>query len=177
MNKWVLVAIGIAAIAVVLLFLMPTITKALTPSPTPTSPTPTSPTPTPSTSTPTPSPGSTSSGTITVNHFLITNGCTGPYCWAEIQFTPSSSLVGATLQKVTVNYSNGSSYSFCGSIPISSGTNTVWLNDYMPCNHLGCNAPTITSLTFVTSAGSVTVKVTPTPSTFSLGNNYLVGGC
>ena len=168
MNKWVLVAIGIAAIAVVLLFLMPTITKALTPSPTPT----------PTTSTPTPSPGSTSSGTITVNQFLITNGCTGPYCWAEIVFTPSSSLVGATLQKVTVNYSNGSRYSFCGSIPISSGTNTVWLNDYLPCNHLGCNAPTITSLTFVTSAGSVTVNVTPsTASTFNLGNNYLVGGC
>jgi len=171
MNKWVLVAIGIAAIAVVLLFLMPTITKALTPSPTPT----------PTTSTPTPSPGSTpgstSSGTITVNQFLITNGCTGSYCWAEIQFTPSSSLVGATLQKVTVNYSNGSSYSFCGSIPISSGTNTVWLNDFLPCNHLGCNAPTITSLTFVTSAGSVTVNVTPTATTFTLGNNYLVGGC
>ena len=167
MNKWVLVAIGIAAIAVVLLFLMPTITKALTPSPTPT----------PSTSTPTPSSSPLPSGTITVNQFLITNGCTGSYCWAEIQFTPSSSLVGATLQKVTVNYSNGSSYSFCGSIPISSGTNTVWLNDYLPCNHLGCNAPTITSLTFVTSAGSVTVNVTPTPSTFNLGNNYLVGGC
>ena len=167
MNKWVLIAIGIAAIAVVLLFLMPTITKAMTPSPTPT----------PTTSTPTPSPGSTSSGTITVNQFLITNGCTGSYCWAEIVFTPSSSLVGATLQQVTVNYSNGSSYSFCGSIPISSGTNTVWLNDYLPCNHLGCNAPTITSLTFVTSAGSVTVNVTPTATTFTLGNNYLVGGC
>ena len=167
MNKWVLVAIGIAAIAVVLLFLMPTITKALTPSPTPT----------PSTSTPTPSSSPLPSGTITVNQFLITNGCTGSYCWAEIQFTPSSSLVGATLQKVTVNYSNGSSYSFCGSIPISSGTNTVWLNDFLPCNHLGCNAPTITSLTFVTSAGSVTVNVTPTATTFTLGNNYLVGGC
>jgi len=167
MNKWVLVAIGIAAIAVVLLFLMPTITKALTPSPTPP----------PSTSTPTSSSSPLPSGTITVNQFLITNGCTGSYCWAQIQLTPSSSLVGATLQRVTVNYSNGSSYSFCGSIPISSGTNTVWLNDYLPCNHLGCNAPTITSLTFVTSAGSVTVNVTPTASTFTLGNNYLVGGC
>ena len=115
------------------------------------------PTYTPPPSTPTPAP---SGSPIQVQQFVITNGCSGPYCWGMIQF--SSSITG-TLTQVTTNYSNGKSYAWKGNYSVQQGTNTIWLNDFLPCNHLGCNPPgQIVSLTFTINGQNYTVPVTPT---------------
>ena len=116
-------------------------------------------TPPPSTPTPTPTPAPSGSP-IQVQQFVITNDCSGSYCWGMIQF--SSSITG-TLTKVTTNYSNGQSYAWQGNYNVQQGTNTIWLDDFLPCNHLGCNPPgQIVSLTFTINGQNYTVPVTPT---------------
>jgi len=117
-----------------------------------------SPTPTPSPIlSPTPSP--TPSG-IQVTSFIIPSGCTDAYCWGMITF--NSGITG-TLTQVNTVYSNGSTYSWNGSYTVTQGTNTIWLDDCLPCNHLSCNPPgKITSLVFVINGTQYTVSVTPT---------------
>ena len=120
---------------------------------------------TPTTTSPTPSPSSTptSSQPITVTSFVISNGCTDAYCWGMITFT---STISGTLTQIYTNYSNGSKYCWAsetGGMQISTGSNTVWLDDFLPCNHLSCNPPgQIVSLTFVINGTPYTVSVTPT---------------
>ena len=136
--------------------------QTITTSSTPTTTSPiSSPSPTPSPiSSPTPSP--TPSG-IQVTSFIILSGCTDAYCWGMITFT---STISGTLTKIYTNYSNGSKYCWAsetGGMQISTGSNTVWLDDFLPCNHLSCNPPgQIVSLTFVINGTPYTVSVTPT---------------
>ena len=151
----VVLLIAVIGLIAYILFFSKRSSGTTVPTPTPTyTPPPSTPTPTP---TPTPAP---SGSPIQVQQFVITNGCSGPYCWGMIQF--SSSITG-TLTKVTTNYSNGQSYAWQGNYSVQQGTNTIWLDDFLPCNDLGCNPPgQIVSLTFTINGQNYTVPVTPT---------------
>jgi len=101
-----------------------------------------------------------SSSGIQVTSFIISNGCTKAYCWGMVTF--NSSITG-TLTQVNTVYSNGSSYCWGGSYTVTQGTNTIWLDDITPCNHLSCNPPgQITSLVFTINGMQYTASVTPT---------------
>ena len=155
-----LTALIIALVIILLLLLFLMFYLRLFPMPAPT-PYPT-PTPYPSpTSYPTPTPTQAPPSTpIQVQQFVIPSDCTGPYCWGRVVFY--SSITG-TLTKVTTNYNNGQSYAWQGNYNVQQGTNTIWLDDWMPCNHLSCNPPgQIVSLTFTINGQSYTVPVTPT---------------
>ncbi|MFP3223210.1 MAG: hypothetical protein RXR21_06085 [Nitrososphaeria archaeon] len=106
-----------------------------------------------------PSP-TTSSSPIQVTSFVISNDCTGAYCWARVTF--NSSICGLLTYVYTV-YSNGTKYYWGGTYPVTKGTNTIWLEDFHQCNHLSCNPPgQITALIFVINGNQYTVPVTPT---------------
>jgi hypothetical protein len=105
-------------------------------------------------------PPPSSSSPIQVTSFVISNDCTGPYCWARVTF--NSSITG-TLTEVYTVYSNGTKYCWGGNYQVTQGTNTIWLNDFLPCYHLSCNPPgQITALIFVIDGNQYTVPVTPT---------------
>src|SRR5579875_199679 len=138
-------------VIIILIFLLLTrkTTSIVSPTPTP-----------PPISSPTPSPTPSPSQPITVTSFVIPSGCTDGYCWGMITF--NSGITG-TLTQVNTVYSNGSTYSWNGSYTVTQGTNTIWLDDCLPCNHLSCNPPgQITSLVFVINGTQYTVSVTPT---------------
>jgi len=163
-SKKALIIIAVVAIIILLLYLFMSNklsfgTPTTTPSPTPSSPSPTpSPTTTPSPSSPSPSP--TPSSPIQVTSFVITDGCSGSYCWARVTF--NSSITGTLMEVITV-YSNGTIYCWYNNYQVNQGSNTIWLNDWGLCNHLGCNAPgQITALIFVIDGNQYTVPVTPT---------------
>ena len=170
-----IIIVSILTVAVILIILL-LFTMQKTTSSTPTT---TSPTPSPS---PTTSP--TPSQPITVTSFVISSGCTDAYCWGMITFT---STISGTLTQIYTNYSNGSSYCWASETAgtqISTGSNTVWLDDLAICNHLSCNPPgQIVSLTFVINGTPYTVSVTPTvgnplaqtPS--SQSQIFVGGGC
>jgi len=97
---------------------------------------------------------------IQVTSFVISNDCTGPYCWGRIIFY---SKVAGTLTQIYTVYSDGSSYCWAGSYTVNYGPNSVWLNDLASCTHLSCNPPgQITALVFVINGNQYTVPVTPT---------------
>ena len=106
-----------------------------------------------------------SSSPIQVTSFVISNGCSGPYCWGMVTF--NSSVTGTLTQLKTV-YSDGTTYCwyanvFYGTYTVTQGTNTIWLDDLASCNHLSCNPPgQITSLVFIINGNQYTVSVTPT---------------
>ena len=150
-NKTTLIiAAVVVAIIAILLYLiltkkMPTHISSSTPS---SSPSPSS------------SISPTTSSPIQVTSFVISNGCTGPYCWARVTF--NSSICGLLTFVYTV-YSNGSKYYWGGKYPVTKGTNTIWLEDFHQCNHLSCNPPgQITALIFVIDGKQYTVPVKPT---------------
>ena len=149
-SKNILILITVVAITVITLYLLFTrISYGNASSPSPTSqPSPTS-----------------SSSPIQVTSFVISNGCSGPYCWGMVTF--NSSVTGTLTQLKTV-YSDGTTYCwyanvFYGTYTVTQGTNTIWLNDLALCYHLSCNPPgQITSLVFIINGNQYTVSVTPT---------------
>ena len=160
----IIVAVVVAIIAILLYLILtkklPTHISSSTPSP---SPSPTTIVPPPSSSPTTTSsvaPPPSSSSPIQVTSFVIPNGCTDAYCWARVTF--NSSITG-TLTVVYTVYSNGTKYCWGGKYQVTQGTNTIWLDDFLPCNHLSCNPPgQITALIFVIDGNQYTVPVTPT---------------
>jgi len=149
-SKKVLTIITIIATIILLLYLL--LTKKthnnISSSSSPQSPPPSSSSPPP-----------TSSPPIQVTSFVISNGCTGAYCWGMVTF--NSSIAGILTQVNTV-YSNGTTYSWTGNYQVNPGSNTIWLSD-CECLHLSCDPPgQITALQFVIMGNQYTVPITPT---------------
>ena len=191
--KNALILIAVVAIIIIILYLLlvkksSVSTPTPSPTPTPSSPTPSSssqpssqpsPTPTPSSqpspsssptsspsSSPQPSPTPTPSPSypIQVTSFVISNGCSGNYCWGRITF--NSSITGILSEVITV-YSSGSTYCWTGSYTVNQGSNTIWLDD-CNCNTLSCNPPgQIIALVFVINGNRYTMPVTYTAVSYT----------
>ena len=152
-SKKALIIMAVVVIIILLLYLL--LTKK-TPNNIPPS---SSPQPPPSSSPPSPPPSS-SPPPIQVTSFVISNSCSGPYCWGRVTF--NSSITGTLTEVITV-YSNGSIFIWRGYYQVTKGTNTIWLDEFRPCHHLSCNPPgQITALIFVINGIPYTVPVTPT---------------
>jgi len=164
-NKIALIIVAVVVVIIVIILYLiltkkvPTSISSSTPSSSivpPPPPTTISPPPTTTTISPPPS----SSSPIQVTSFVIPNGCTDAYCWARVTFNSS---ISGTLTVVYTVYSNGTKYCWGGNYQVTQGTNTIWLDDFLPCYHISCNPPgQITALIFVIDGNQYTVPVTPT---------------
>ncbi|MFP3491902.1 MAG: hypothetical protein RXN86_03910 [Vulcanisaeta sp.] len=162
-NKIVLIIVAVVVVIIVILAYL-ILTKKLPTSITSSTPSSSTIVPPPSSSVSTATSSSvsppSSSSPIQVTSFVIPSGCNDAYCWARVTF--NSSITG-TLTTVYTVYSNGTKYCWGGNYQVTQGTNTIWLDDFLPCYHLSCNPPgQITALIFVINGNQYTVPVTPT---------------